>query len=137
MKNHRLISTTLVLFASFLSCSAQTYICYKCDAKPSLEISIQFNAKEKATNVKYKGQSSSMALIYLREKYHEGGAHPTIDTYYKEMYKGKKTGMYKLTHSGIWDYVEYTRGKDGKKFNFTINHETSIDGGGYRTTPCF
>lgn len=116
---------------------AANYICYNNDKTPSMQISISFDKEGRAIAVKYKGQTESMPLQYLKEKYLEGGAHPTIEEYYQEMYNGKKNGEYKLTHSGVWDYAEYTRAKDAKKFSFTINHDLSIENDGYRTTPCF
>lgn len=116
---------------------AAHYICYNNDKTPSMQIAISFNKEGRATAVKYKGQTEAMPLQYLKEAYLEGGAHPTIEEYYQEMYNGKKNGEYKLTHSGVWDYAEYTRAKDSKKFNFTINHDLSIENDGYRTTPCF
>jgi len=115
----------------------QYFICYKGDANPALEISISFDKEEKALKVKYKGQNEAMNLSFVKEDYLEGGAHPTIETYYSEIYEGKENGVYKLSHSGNWDYAEYTRSKDGKKFNFTIDHDLSIGNDGYRTTPCF
>jgi hypothetical protein len=108
------------------------YICYNNDKKPSMAISIK-HIDGKAREVKYKGQTESMKLVYKKEKYMEGGAHPTIEDYYDEMYNGKVNGTYKLTHSGVWDYAEYTRAKDGKVFNFTINHDVPQ----YEGAPCF
>jgi hypothetical protein len=113
------------------------FICYKGDANPALEISISFDKEEKALKVKYKGQEEAMNLSYVKEEYLEGGAYPTIETYYSEMYDGKENGVYKLIHSGNWDYAEYTRTKDGKKFKFTIDHDLSIGNDGYTTIPCF
>jgi len=113
------------------------FICYNGDANPAMAISISFDEEEKALKVKYKGQKEAMVLTFVKEDYLEGGAHPTIETYYSEMYKGKENGVYKLSHSGIWDYAEYTRSKDGKKFIFTIDHELTAANDGYRTTPCF
>ena len=102
-----------------------------------MAIAISFDEMDKALSVKYKGQKESMLLTYLKEATQEGGAYPTIETYYSEMIEGKENGVYKLTHSGNWDYAEYTRKKDGKKYIFTIDHELTIVGDGYRTTPCF
>ncbi len=116
---------------------AQYFICYNSDANPNLAISISFDKEEKALKVKYKGQEEAMTLSYLKENYLEGGSYPTIETFYSEIYDGKENGVYKLTHSGNWDYAEYTRSKDGKKFKFTIDHDLSIENDGYRTSPCF
>jgi hypothetical protein len=49
------------------------------------------------------------------------------------MVDGKENGQYRITHSGIWDYVEYKRGTDGKIFNFTIDHNANP----YGKEPCF
>ena len=113
------------------------FICYTSDDNPNLAISISFNEEEKALEVKYKGQETSMTLAFVKEDFSTGGAHPNIETYYSEIYEGKENGVYKLTHSGVWDYAEYTRSKDGKVFNFTIDHELTISGEGYRTSACF
>lgn len=113
------------------------YICYKNDSNPDMMISISFDIDEKAQKVRYKGQEASMSLQFLKEDFQKGGAHPNIETYYTEMYEGKENGTYKLIHSGIWDYAEYTRKNDGKQFNFTIDHDLSVENDEYRTTPCF
>lgn len=112
------------------------YICYKQD-DGKMAMSISFDAEGNAISVKYKGQTQDMKLTKTRDNYIEGGAHPTIELFYDEILAGKVNGSYKLTHSGNWDYAEYTRNKDGKKFNFTIDHDLSIEGDSYRTTACF
>ena len=110
------------------------YICYNEDNGSSLNLSIGFNSKGRALSVKYKGMNSSMDLIFIRvENKNPGGPYPVLVKYYNEMYQEKVNGEYKLTHSGIWDFVEYTRGKDSKKFNFTIDHNSNS----YSYTPCF
>jgi hypothetical protein len=108
------------------------YICYNNDKKPSMVISIK-HVNDKATEVQYKGQTESMKLVFTKEIFMKGGSYPTIEKYYDEMYNGKVNGKYKLTHSGNWDYADYTRGKDGKIFKFIIDHEVSQ----YRSEPCF
>lgn len=113
------------------------YICYRNDDKADMMMSISFDEEGKAQAVKYKGQEESIPLFYQREVMEQGGANPTIETYYIEMLNGQKNGVYKLTHSGIWDYAEYTRGKDGKVFNFTIDHDSSVEGDSYTKKPCF
>ncbi len=112
---------------------AHHYICYLDNETSSIKIWISFTEKDKAIGIKYKGQTDSIQLIFDKEEYIEGGAHPTIIKYYSELYNGKVNGIYKLTHSGNWDYVEYTRGKDGKIFNFTIDHNSDP----YGKKPCF
>tara|TARA_B110000879_G_scaffold186796_1_gene248229 strand:+ start:154 stop:603 length:450 start_codon:yes stop_codon:yes gene_type:complete len=115
------------------------YICYNEDNGSSLNLSIGFNNKSRALSVKYKGMNSSMDLIFIRgENQNPRGPYPVLVEYYNEMYQEKVNGKYTLIHSGIWDYVEYTRGKDSKKFNFTIDHNTiDHNSNSYRSTPCF
>lgn len=116
---------------------ASYFICYKSDTDDGLFISISFDDDGKAVEVTYKGQDQGIPLVYDSENMIEGGAHPTIETLYKEMHEGQENGQYLLIHSGIWDYVEYTRKKDGKVFNFTIDHDITVENNEYRTTPCF
>ncbi len=104
---------------------ADHYICFKDDKVPSRMIWISYTEKDKALQVKYKGQKEAINLIFDKEESISGGAHPTIIKYYNEVYNGQHNGTYKLTHSGVWDYVEYTRKKDGKTFNFTIDHNAN------------
>ena len=109
------------------------YNCYLNDEKSSKKIWISFTENDKAIFIQYMGQTDSIQLIFDREEYIKTGAHPTIIKYYLELYNEKINGMYKLTHSGIWDYVTYTRGKDGQVFNFTIDHNSEP----YGKKPCF
>ena len=112
------------------------YICYNNNEDSSKKISIAFNKKMVAQSIKYKTQSQTISLKFIKEDFDKGEAHPVIDTYYSEIIGGKVTGQYKLTHAGIWDYVEYTSA-DGKKTQYTIDHITSNMGGLYRPVPCF
>ncbi|MDN3595486.1 hypothetical protein [Zunongwangia endophytica] len=109
------------------------YICYTSDSNKNKRIWIEFAKNGKAQKVKYEGQKETIDLKYTEEEFQKGGAHPTIITYYDEIYQGEVNGTYKLTHSGVWDYVTYTRGKDGKEFNYTIDHEKDP----YGDKPCF
>ena len=112
------------------------YICYKADDNSNLAISIAFDEKDNALSIQYKGQDEAMDLTFLKDATKEGST--TIEKHYKEMYEGKENGVLKLTHAGNYDYAEYTRGKDGKVFKFTIDHDLTVgDGGGYRTSPCY
>ncbi len=101
------------------------YICFKDDKVSSRMIWVSYTETNKALQVKYKGQKEAINLVFDKEEVISGGAKPTIIKYYNEIYKGQQNGTYKLTHSGIWDYVEYVRKKDGKTFNFTIDHESN------------
>lgn len=109
------------------------YICYTDDDVPTRVIWIRFAKDGKAQQVKYKGQKEAINVVFVSEETSEGGAHPTIESNYDEIYNGTKNGTYTLTHSGVWDYVTYTREKDQKQFHFTIDHEADP----YGKEPCF
>ena len=110
------------------------YICYNEDNDLTLNLSIGFSINGNALSVKYQGMNSSMDLIFIKEENkNPGGPYPVLVSYYNEIYNEKVNGEYKLTHSGIWDLVEYTRGKDLKKFNFTIDRNSNS----YSYNPCF
>ncbi|MBW2961489.1 hypothetical protein [Mesonia aestuariivivens] len=109
------------------------YVCFTNDNNKSKRIWVEFAANGKASHVKYEGQNEAISLQYVKEESTEGGAHPTIKNYYQEIYKGEVNGEYILTHSGVWDYVTYIRGKDGKEFNYTIDHNSNP----YGKKPCF
>ncbi|WP_298426808.1 hypothetical protein [uncultured Kordia sp.] len=113
------------------------YICYKNDEKSSMQISIAFDIDANALYVKYKGQKDSIPLQNIKEDYQDSGAYPTITQFYDELYEGKKNGTYELTHSGNWDYATYRNLKSDKVYKFTIDHDMTVTGNGYRTTPCF
>lgn len=110
------------------------YICYKNDNNSQLYIWIRFS-DGKAKEVKYRGMDSSMKLKFEKESenLNPDGPYPVIAQYYNEGVNGKVNGIYKLTHSGNYDYAEYTRGKDSAVFNFTIDHQANP----YGETPCF
>ncbi len=114
---------------------ATHYICYNGDGNPTLTIWISFGEDGKALEVKYKGMDSSMTLVFKRESdnLNPNGPYPVYDTFYDEIVNGEVNGTYKLTHAGVWDYVEYVRGKDKKSFKFTVDHQANP----YGKTPCF
>ena len=102
-----------------------------------MQLSIAFSEDGTALYAQYAGQTGTLPLRWRSEEMQNEGAYPvTIETY-DEMLDGEVNGTYTLTHSGIWDYAEYTRGKDGKVFSFTIDHDSTVENGGYRTTPCY
>lgn len=111
----------------------ENYICYTSDTQKNKKIWISFNNSNKATKIRYKGQSESIPLEYIRNEYIEGGTQPTIIDYYNEIYNGKINGRYKLTKSGNWYYVSYKREKDDKEFNFAIDHNVN----NFTSIPCF
>ena len=117
---------------------AQNYFtCFKSDANPKLALTVEWNAKtEKAMFVTYKGQSEKIPLNYIKESFPAKGS-ATYMTVYTEKYQGKLTGTYIFTHSGNQDYIKYIRKRDNKVFNFTIDLDLSVEGEGYRKTPCY
>jgi len=128
--NSQVISVEGVSYADKVS----YYICYNEDNESSLDLSIGFDNNGRALSVKYKGMNSSMDLIFIEEENENpDGPYPVLVSYYNEIYQEKVNGEYKLTHSGNWDYVEYTRGKDSKIFNFTIDRNSNS----YSYTTCF
>ncbi|MEM6767945.1 MAG: hypothetical protein AAF655_23630 [Bacteroidota bacterium] len=120
-------------YSPILSAPVDHYICYTNDEGTTGRIMISFTEEGKVLWVQYEGQSASIALAFEREETHDDGIIYSIDTYYQEIYEEKVNGQYKLTHSGNWDYVRYTRGKDGKEFRFTIDHDANP----YGSSPCF
>lgn len=115
------------------SAAIKYYICYTSDTNNEMKIWIGFNASDKAIEIRYKGQTESIPLKFTKNEYIEGGTSPTIIDYYTEIYDGKVNGVYKLTKSGNWYYVSYTREKDKKEFKFTIDHTAE----NFSSTPCF
>lgn len=113
------------------------YICYEGGGEQKLALSIAFSEDGTAIELQYRGQSEAIELREIDEKMSTEGAYPVIETTYQEMVKGQVNGIYVLTHAGNWDYAQYTRGRDGKEFSFTIDHEQSIQNDTYRTTPCY
>ena len=133
-KIKRVIITGASKMASVVTSPANLkYICYNSDNDSSNKIWIAFGEGERALRVKYKGQKEFMTLVHKNEEFKKGGAYPTIINYYDEIYNGNVNGTYKLTKSGIWYYVTYTRGKDGKVFKFTIDQTKTP----FSRNPCF
>jgi hypothetical protein len=130
-----LLSCLAVLMASAGISQEEHHICYKSDTNDKLWISVRF-VDEQAVSVKYKGSSGSIPLKPGKTLEPRTG-QTTVETEYLEIYKGRQTGTYRLIHSGIWDYVVYKRGKDGRTFRFTIDHDSSVSDGAYRKTACF
>jgi len=107
------------------------YICFNNDENAARKIWIGYSEDGKAQELKNKGRIGTLTLKFVKEEIEEGKAK-TIQ-YYNEIYENIVNGQYKLTHSGNWDYVEYTRGSDGKKYNYTIDHDANP----YGKEPCF
>ncbi len=112
------------------------YICFRGDEIKDLQMSVSFDTYGNALEVKYKGQLQAIPLTYVDEVIITPG-HPATKTIYTEVDMGKETGTYEFRHSGNWDYAKYIRKKDGEEFNFTIDHDQTVVGDGYRETPCY
>jgi hypothetical protein len=113
------------------------FICYQADKQPTLQLAIYHTSDGRATSLIYKGQQDYIPLQFTGEEISTEGIIPNITQHYLEIFDGQENGKLKLTHSGNWDYASYTRGKDGKTFDFTIDHDLTIVNDTYRTTPCF
>ncbi len=131
---HMVLVCLLCMFCMNAFSQEEHFICYKPDAGGKSWISVRF-LNDTAVSVKYRGSKESIPLKYARTVTVAGRS--TIETHYDEVYNGGTTGRYTLTHSGIWDYVVYRRGKDGKIFRFTIDHDSAVKDGAYRKDPCF
>lgn len=131
------IITLLLLFSINYVFSQTEYHCFDADKNPTLKISVKY-VNAVAVSVKYIGQKTAIPLVAIKsiQKINTSGGVPASDDSYSEKNNGVITGKYTFTHSGIWDYVTYKR-KDGKVFNFTINHDETVIDGNYRTSPCF
>lgn len=113
------------------------YICYKADGGESSGLMIGFTSDGKAIWAQYEGEGDIIELDFQAENMETGTAYPVTEGHYLEMVDGENSGEYKLTHSGNYDYAEYTRAKDGKVFNFTIDFDASVVGDGYSEMPCY
>ena len=109
------------------------YISYNSDDNTTTELMIAFTEDGKALYAKYYGQKRHIELRFAKDA-SEGR---NIVEFYDEIVNGEVNGNYKLSHSGNWDYAEYTNAKSGKKFGFTINHDVTIMNDTYRTVPSF
>ncbi len=114
-----------------------TYICFQSDEDETLRLSVYFSADAKARAMKYEGKNDWTHLIYNTSELKDDGPNPSFIDQYYEYYRGKKFGLFNLRHSGDWDYIKYSRLRDAKEFNFTIDHETTLVDGAHRRTPCF
>jgi hypothetical protein len=116
-------------------CNAQSYYkCFQADKNKKIELSV-FYQNETPKYIQFVNSKHTVSLRYKKnaESFIDGYA-TFSETYYGIM-NGKSIGVFIFTHSGNWDYIEHIDGK--KKSNYTINNESSIDGGFFRDTPCF
>ncbi len=115
----------------------KTYKCFDCDDNNELKISVEY-VDDTPFFLKYKGQDSSIILKKIKGSLKTQNGTGNFTESYNEIVNGQSNGKYIFTHSGYYDYIEYFR-KDGKKFNFTINLDDSVNpnGDGFRLTPCY
>lgn len=135
MKKLLLITTISLLSISSIAQEAKYWVCFTNDNNENLQLSVCF-AGSHAVSVKYKGQTETIPLEFIKEEMPKGGSCQNVITTYKEVYQGKVSGTYVYTHCGNWDYIKYIRAKDKKVFNFTINHELTGKAS-ESSTPCF
>jgi hypothetical protein len=135
IKMNKIYLLIVFVFVQTTVFAQKTFKCFTCDSKPNLQFSMCFE-NDKAIYVKYKGQDETMELLFLKTKNPKKEVATYIETY-NEMYRGAVNGTYTITHSGNYDYVVYTRKKDGKKFEFTIDLDRSVINEEYRKTPCY
>lgn len=109
------------------------YICFKNDDNQANKLSLGLENDTLAISVKYKGQKESIPLVKVKSEYASGGTSPVITDFYNEIYKGEINGSYKLTKSGNWYYLNYTRKSDQKEFKYTIDHSSE----NFTSKPCF
>lgn len=115
----------------------KSYKCFECDDNNELKISVEY-VDDTPLSLKYKGQDSSIILKKIKGSLKTQNGTGNFTESYNEIVNGQPNGKYIFTHSGYYYYIEYFR-KDGKKFNFTINLDDSVnpDGDGFRLTPCY
>lgn len=99
------------------------YICFTSDDQSSGKLMFGLDNNDKPLFAQYKGQEESIELGFVSKDIPSPG-YPTYTLTYEEVIDGKVNGTYAQTHSGNYDYVEYTDSK-GKVFNFTNIFEES------------
>ena len=112
------------------------FVCYEQDGGGPLALQVEY-VGEVAWRVKYAGQTERLYLQLDSREMTTDGAYPVTTSRYIELVNDDENGQYELTHSGNYDYLVYTRGRDGKVFKFTADNELSSRGEGYRTSPCY
>jgi len=134
----KFILTNFFCFTAILAFSQQkSFRCFECNNNVNLKISIEY-VDDTPFSLKYKGQNSSIILKKIKGSLKTQNGTSGFTESYNEIVNGQSNGKYIFTHSGNYDYIKYIR-KDGKKFDFTVNLDDSINpnGDGYRKTPCY
>ncbi|NQY66266.1 MAG: hypothetical protein HRT72_00855 [Flavobacteriales bacterium] len=84
------------------------YICFN-DDQSTKRIWVSYSEDSKPLALKQHGANNPEALVFAIEFFSTGGAHPNITEYYNSFADGKFMGTLKLTHTGNWDYAEFTK----------------------------
>lgn len=130
--------TTFFCFTTILAFSQQkSFRCFDSDNDVNLKISVAYN-DDTPYSLKYINQKDSILLKRIKDSLKNQNGHSAYTESYYEIVNDQTLGKYIFTHSGNYDYIQYIR-KDGKKFNFTVNLDDSVnpDGEGYRISPCY
>lgn len=130
--------TTFFCFTTILAFSQQkSFRCFDSDNDVNLKISVAYN-DDTPFSLKYINQKDSILLKRIKDSLKNQNGHSSYTESYYEIVNDQTLGKYIFTHSGNYDYIQYIR-KDGKKFNFTVNLDDSVnpDGEGYRISPCY
>lgn len=135
--------TFLLIFFLVTKLYAQfTYLCFENDKNKKIKLWVSFDKNERASYVKYAGQTDSIKLVYSKiEKTENPGGIPSVywaETYL-EKYQGKITGEYIFTNAGTYQLdITYLRKRDNKEFYFqVIEKEVDTVFGIHRQKPCF
>jgi hypothetical protein len=123
--------------ANLVFSQEKSFKCFVCDNNKELKISVEY-ADDTPISLKYEGQNSSIQIKKIKGSLKTQKGTGNFTESFDEIVNGQSSGKYIFTHSGYYDYIEYIR-KDGKKFDFTINLDDSVNpnGDGFRTTPCY
>jgi len=112
------------------------YKCFRGVEIKDLEMSVSYDAYGNALEVQFKEQTEPILLIYRDEIIITPG-QPELRVIYHQILEGEVVGVYEFTSDGKYDYIKYTRKKDGEEFNFILDVDQSTTVDGLRTTPCY
>jgi hypothetical protein len=132
------ILTTFLCFTAILAFSQEkSFRCFECNKNVNLKISVEY-VDDTPISLKYQDNSETILLQKIKGSLKKQNGESSFTESYNEIINGQTLGKYIFTHSGNYDYVQYT-GKDGEKYDFTVNLDDSINpnGDGYRITPCY
>lgn len=96
---------------------ASRYICFTSDEQNSNNLMFGLDDKGTALFAQYEGQRNIIELDFVSSDFPTPG-YSTYTLTYNEIVDGDINGTYVQTHSGNYDYLEYTD-NEGKVYNFT------------------